>query len=129
MQKLKQNTQAPQPSNRGPLTYPILPITGLLHWPLTTSMPLTAKASKALGQITITRSPKSNQPGEKEWYLSNSEPSDHQSHSRPPGKKKKNTTKNMHALHGFFLESLTITLGQQYTHKGHMYKCLQNVVN
>ena len=44
-------------SNRGPPeTYPILPITLDSHstgLSLTTSMPLTAKASKALGQITI----------------------------------------------------------------------------
>lgn len=63
----------------------------------------------------------------------NSEPSDHQSHSKPPGYKKKKERNNTRSYAtyplGFFLESLTITLGQQYTHKGHMHKCLQNVAN
>lgn len=74
----------------------------------------------------------------------NSEPGDHQSHKKPPGEKKKETSGVMRDAGknkrnnirsdatyplGFFLESLTITLGQQYAHKGHMYKCLQNVAN
>ena len=90
------------------------------------------------------KSTKSNQPGEKEWYLSTLSPvttnliRSHQEKkkketsgvTRDTRKKERNNIRSdaTYPL-GFFLESLSITLGQQYTHKGHMYKCLQNVAN
>lgn len=78
------------------------------------------------------KSPKSNQPGEKEWYVSTLSPVTTNlivSHQDIKKKERNNTRSYATYPLGFFLESLTITLGQQYTHKGHMHKCLQNVAN